>query len=187
MRVARSLYYLTKHPRCYQKLQRLLHEEMSGGEADWRYPRVKNVPYVDYIIQETLRLKPSAIGALARVTPPEGIQIDEVFIPGNTVVSIPPWTIQRDPRYWENATDFIPERWETLSPDKAPWIPFTKGRYACPGKNLAMMELRMALSRIALGYDMNFVAEEDGQRFDRDTKDVFTLGISPLSLIFTRR
>lgn len=178
---------MTKNQKCHEKLQRLLDEELPRGEEEWSHSRIKNVPYLDYIIQETLRLRPSAIGALARLTPPEGIWIDEVFIPGDTIVSIPAWTIHRDPRYWKDAQEFVPERWEGLSTEKAPWIAFTKGRYACPGRNLALMELRMALSRIALRYNTSFVSEDDAAKFDGDTKDVFTLGISPLPLLFTRR
>jgi len=46
-----------------------------------------------------------------RVTPPNGIQVDEVHIPGDTNVFVPVQLIQRDPRYWPKPLEFIPERW----------------------------------------------------------------------------
>lgn len=58
------------------------------------------------------------------MTPSEGLQIDEEFIPGNTIVSVPTWTIQRDGRYWDRPLEFVPERWDALTTDQAPWIPF---------------------------------------------------------------
>lgn len=182
-----SLYYLTKNPKCYHKLQGLLDYELPRGEGEWSHSRAKNVPYLDYIIQETLRLRPSAIGALASLTPAEGIWIDGVFIPGDTIVSIPPWTIHRDPQSWEDAQAFVSEQWEDLSTEKAPRVPFTKGRYACPGRHLAMVELRIALSRIALRYSTSFVRGDDAERSNGETKDIFMLGVSRLPLILTRR
>lgn len=181
------LYYLTKYPATYRKLQEELAAVCPGGDGDWTYEKVKSVSYIDYIIQETLRLKPSIAAGLTRLTPPAGLQIDEVFIPGDTVVSIPTYAIQRDERYWDHALDFVPQRWEKLSTEKAPWIPFSRGQFACPGRNLAFLELRMVLSRIALRYNLSFAPGTDIERFDTDIKDTFTLNVPELPLIFTAR
>ncbi|KAM0226793.1 hypothetical protein ACHAP5_012315 [Fusarium lateritium] len=185
MIIAGRLFYLTKHPHIYHKLQQLVQAGFPGGEKEWTYEKVKAIQFLDYIICETLRLKPSVPAGLTRLTPPTGIQIDEVFIPGDTIVSVPAYTIHRDPRYWESALDFRPERWETLNPEKAPWIPFSSGQFSCPGRNLAFLELRMVLSRIALRYNLAFPAGEDGERFDREAKDTFTLNVPQLPIIFT--
>jgi cytochrome P450 len=158
-----------------------------SSDQDWSYERVKNIAFLDYIIQETLRLKPSIPAGLTRLTPAAGLQIDEVTIPGDTIVSVPAYTIQRDERYWKSAAEFVPERWEDLATDKAPWIPFTRGQFSCPGKNLAFMELRMVLSRIALRFDISFAAGVDVEGFDKGAKDTFTLNVPSLSMIFTPR
>lgn len=122
---------------------------------------------------------------MPRLTPPTGIHIDGTFIPGNTIVSVPNYTIQRDPRYWDNALEFTPERWEKLTPEKAPWTAFNRGQWVCPGKNLAMMELRMVLSRIALRFDIEFASDDaELKTFDEDTLDTFTLSLRPLHLSF---
>lgn len=182
-----SFYYLTKYPAVCQKLQAILDAEFPQGDADWSYAKAKAIPYVDAIIQETLRLRPSVPAALPRVTPPGGLQIDEVFIPGDTNVSVPPYAIQRDPRYWDDPLESVPERWEKISPDKAPFLPFTRGKYACPGKNLALMELTMVISRVALSYDMDFVSDAIAERFENGALDTFTMSVPDLPLIFRRR
>lgn len=143
------------------------------------------MPYLDWIIYETLRLKPSVPAGLTRLTPADGIWIDEVYIPGDTIVSVPAYTIHRNPRYWDDPLDFRPERWEKLNTEKAPWIVFSRGQFGCPGRNLALLELRMVLSRVASRYSLGFAPGEDGERFDRDAKDAFTLQLSSLHLIFT--
>lgn len=115
------------------------------------------------------------------------MQIDGILIPGDTVVSVPTYTIQRDPRYWKDSVEFRPERWENLSTEKAPWIPFTRGSFSCPGKNLAFMELRIVLSRIALMFDITFAPGVEVDRFDKEAKDTFTLTVPTLYLVFTLR
>ncbi|KAF4468469.1 benzoate 4-monooxygenase cytochrome [Fusarium albosuccineum] len=182
-----ALYFLTANPMAYRKLQELVLMQFPGGEKDWTYEKVKLISYLDFVIQETLRLKPSVPAGLARLTPATGIQIDEVFIPGDTIVSVPAYTIHRDPRYWEDALEFRPERWENLNPEKVPWIPFTRGQFSCPGRNLAFMELRMVLSRIALRYDLAFPPGEDGESFDKGARDTFTLNVPQLPIVFTAR
>lgn len=169
----------------------MLDAEFPGGEADYTYSKLKNIPYLDAVIHETLRLKPSVPSGLARLTPPGGLQIDEVLIPGDTIVCVPAYTIQRDPRYWDESTEFVPERWDAekgLTPEKAPFIAFTRGQYACPGRHLAMMEMRMVISRIVMRYQrIEFADRGDVERFDEGALDTFTMSVPPLPLLFTRR
>jgi cytochrome P450 len=61
------------------------------------------------------------------------------------------------------------------------------GAYACPGKNLALMSLRITLSHIALLFDLSFAPGETGERFDQGVMDTFTMTLKPLDLVFTPR
>ncbi|KAF5021007.1 hypothetical protein F66182_6938 [Fusarium sp. NRRL 66182] len=180
-----AIYFLTKHPNVYHKLQELVKDAFPGGEEEWTYDKAKNIQFIDHIIYETLRLKPSVPAGLYRLTPAAGIQIDDVFIPGDTIVSVPAYTVHRDRRYWDHALEFRPERWESINPEKVPWIPFSRGQFACPGRNLAFLEIRMVLSRIALRYNLAFPAGENGERFDKEAKDTFTLNVPELPIVFT--
>lgn len=182
-----SFFFLAKNPAVYQKLQTILDAEFPGGESEWTYSKAKAIPYLDAVIYEALRLCPSVPSGLNRTTPPGGLQIDEVFIPGNVHVNVPTFAIQRDPRYWDEPLEFRPERWATLTPDKTPFIAFTKGKYACPGKNLALMEMAMVISRVALRYRITGLEEDVAERFERDTLDTFTMSVPALPLVFTRR
>lgn len=93
------------------------------------------------MIEETLRLHPPVPSGLTRVTPPEGLNINGTFVPGGTIVSVPPWTIHKDERYWDNPMTFDPERWEKEgNPEtREAFIPFSKGQWSCIGKTLARM------------------------------------------------
>ncbi len=144
-----------------------------------------------------------------RVTPAQGLQIDEVHVPGDINVFVPSQVIQRDPRYFEKPLDFMPERWSDkrgqLTSGNIPYMPFSlgtpitnsyevdnvltssTGAYSCPGKNLALMVLRSAVSRIALQFDIAFAPGETGQDFDLKAMDTFTTTLPPLRLQFSPR
>lgn len=108
---------------------------MPGGPRDWSYEKVKAVTFVDDIINETLRLKPALLTGGYRVTPAKGIQVDEVYVPGNVNVFVPAQLIHTDSRYWTEPLEFIPERWgekkEEMETENAPFIPFALGQSAC--------------------------------------------------------
>lgn len=73
---------------------------------------------------------------MSRVTPPQGLQIDEVWIPGDTIVVIPQWVIHRDERYFLRALEFLPERWLAekgrLIKDERAFFPFQIGEHCTP-------------------------------------------------------
>lgn len=130
--MANAFYFLAKNPPVLRKLQGYLDELCPNGGRDWSYAKTTKFPYLDHVINETLRLKPPVPSGLPRITPPEGIQIDEVYIPGDTIVAVPTHTIQRDERYYGRSLDFYPERWEKISPEKSAFMPFTRGMYLSP-------------------------------------------------------
>ncbi|KAI0835198.1 monooxygenase [Hypoxylon sp. FL0890] len=188
--LAQALFFLAKYPSVLKKLQEQI-DALMPSPADWTYEKVRSITYLDNIIDETLRLKPAVLSGVYRVTPREGIQIDEQFIPGNTNVFVPTQRIQTDPRYWKQAAEFIPERFGELSAemntDCGLHIPFSAGNYSCVGKNLAIMSLRIAISRIAQHFNISFAPGETGEEFDKGAKDTFTTTLSPLMLQFSPR
>jgi len=148
----------------------------------------------------------------ARETPAKGLQIDSTYIPGNTNVVIPVSLIQRDPRWWQQGEEFVPERFgelrKEMGTDEAPYLPFSLGTltrlqtsisrfskltldsvgvYNCPGKNLAMMSLRTSLSMIAQSFNTEFAPGETGERFEEEKLDTLTVTLPPLYLKFTPR
>lgn len=108
---------------------------------------LSKLPYLDAVINETMRLHPPVPSGTQRQTPAEGLQVGDIFIPGNTLVRVPMYTVSRgmtvtryifrlsmlkpsDERYFEKPLKFIPERWTTereLTKNSSVFIPFLIG------------------------------------------------------------
>lgn len=56
---------------------------------------LSKMKYLQACIDESLRLHPPVPSGLQRMTPREGLQIGETFIPGDTIVQIPTYTLYR--------------------------------------------------------------------------------------------
>lgn len=87
-------------------------------------------PVLESVINEAIRLYPPVLFGSQRVTPDEGIQIEDVYIPGDTIVYMPQWQLHHDARNFEKPHEFIPERW-TSKPEmvlnRSAFIPFMIG------------------------------------------------------------
>ncbi|KAB5570125.1 cytochrome P450 [Coniochaeta sp. 2T2.1] len=124
-------YYLTKHPEIRAKL----YEEITPAygktiPGEFKDADLSKLEYLGAVINEALRIRPVAGLNTPRVTPPEGIEIDGVWIPGEVQVWTPPWLLGRYEKYFPHADEFIPERWTTrpeLVVDRRAFIPFNAG------------------------------------------------------------
>ncbi|KAF2089797.1 putative benzoate 4-monooxygenase cytochrome P450 [Saccharata proteae CBS 121410] len=183
-----AFVYLAMYPSYTQRIRQEADENCTSPD----YSSMRRQPIIDSVINEVLRLHPPVTFGAQRVTPPEGLIIGNVPIPGNTIVSIPAHLLARDTRSFLYPRSFIPERWTTrpeMVLNRTAFMPFSAGPYNCAGKNLAMMELRSVISRVAQQYDISFPANEPfaGDSFFARMTDHFTLGVPKQSLVFTRR
>jgi len=161
-------YYLALNPNAQAKLQEELDEAL-GHEDDpiASSEIVKRLSYLEAVINEALRLHSTSSMGLPRIAPEGGLHISGKFFPEGTILSVPSYTIHRDPEIWGNDPDaFRPERW--FEQDQAgiqkTFNPFSYGPRACVGKNLANMELQIFVATIFRRY--TFVLEDPKKRFD---------------------
>jgi len=63
----------------------------------------------------------------------------------------------------------------------------SQGTYSCIGKQLALMEFRVVTARIVTQFDIAFAPGKDGTNLFEKTKDVFTLEVAPLRMVFSQR
>lgn len=193
---------LAARPDIQTKLRAEVRVSFQNGEYSCGKPQ----PFLDGIIYETLRLWPPVTFGTQRISPPEGMVIGNVRIPGDTVLWLPSFQLMRgklsylasttdltdtpDKRSFVQPNDFIPERWTTqpeLVLNKSAWLPFSAGVYNCPGKALGMMELRSVVARTIDRFNVSFPPGVDFKwdAFYSEIKDCFTSGVPNQDLVFS--
>ena len=106
------------------------------------------------VFDESLRLYPPA-WVITRLTLTD-ITVEEVLIPANSLVIVSPWLVHRNPKAWENPREFIPDRFQSGSPQLG-YIPFGAGARLCIGKEMARLEGARILAHIATNWNIEAV------------------------------
>jgi len=93
----------------------------------------------------------------------EDITIGGHFLPAGTNVLMSQWIVHRDPRWWDDADVFRPERWlpggsalDAARP-KFSYFPFGAGTRVCIGEQFAWMEGVLALATISRRWRLRLV------------------------------
>ncbi|KAI0007246.1 cytochrome P450 [Xylariaceae sp. FL0662B] len=153
------LYHVARTPGVLQKMQTELDAAVPDDNSKVpEYDAIRNLPYLESVINETLRYhSPSGIG-LPRVIPRDstGIDLHGHHFPPGTVLSVPTYTIHHSKEIWgPDADDFRPERWADVTPrQKNAFIPFSYGPRACVGRNVAEMEMKMIAATWVRRYEV---------------------------------
>lgn len=147
--------------------QTRLREELLATELDWK--TIENLPYLDAVTRESLRLHPSSaethriaicddtIPLRWPVTLQTGETITVLHVRTGDEFTIPYTLLNTNPAIWgPNALDFVPERWMAsngvpLSTDlpHGPWSnlsTFADGPRMCIGWRLGVMQVKTLLA-----------------------------------------
>ncbi|XP_062193936.1 cytochrome P450 71A1-like [Phragmites australis] len=142
-------------------MQRLQHEVRQAARSNYNsLITEQDLPAMRYlraVIKETMRLHTP--GPL--LLPRESMQATRISercdVPRNTMVIVNAWAIGRDPVAWESPEEFQPERFINSAVDfrgqHFQLIPFGAGRRMCPGVNLSMSVVELALANLMGRFD----------------------------------
>ncbi|XP_072989742.1 indole-2-monooxygenase-like [Typha latifolia] len=142
-----------------KKAMKKLQEEVRGianGKDMVKEDDLSEMSYLRNVVKEVLRLHP-AIPLLIPRESMEDCQIEGYQIPKRTRVIINAWAINRDPKYWEAAEEFHPERFKGSSVEykghNFQFIPFGAGRRICPGMSFAISTVELMLANLVYHFD----------------------------------
>ena len=159
---------LARNPRVVIKLRSEISEHLGPSGRSPTYQEIKDMKYLTFIINETLRLYATVPfnvrHALVDTTLPRGggpDGMDPVGVKAGTGIGYSTLFMQRrrdlypaisesfpyDPLQW------VPERWYSWTPKSWQYIPFNGGPRICIGQNFAMMEMAYTLIRIMQTFD----------------------------------
>ena len=151
-----------------QALQRVQQEvrALAPDPAAFTPELMDQLVFLDACASETMRLKPVApfivLHALRDAT------VADVAVPKGTMI----WGVMRhdslDAQHFIDPLAFKPERWlpETQPPlttaAKRAAMPFGSGPRMCPGRYLALLEMKMAMATLLSSFDIVSVDTPDG-------------------------
>ncbi|HEX7438943.1 MAG TPA: cytochrome P450 [Caldimonas sp.] len=155
---------LKRHP---QALQRARDEvrRLAPDPARLTPEQIGALDYLEACAHETMRLKPVAPILAAQAVRPTTIA--DIEVPSETLVLGLMRHDALDARNFADPSAFVPERWLADSAPSAVSakrvsMPFGAGPRICPGRYLALMEMKMAMAMLLGNFEIESVGTADG-------------------------
>ncbi len=173
-----AIYFLMKNPEIAARAQAEV-DEILGANPAPSHEQVHSLTYVMQILNETLRLWPTAPG-FNRIPREDTVLNGRYEIPTGTPVTVLSGMLHRDQSVWgADAEDFnpdhvTPEKLSSLPPNA--FKPFGTGQRACIGRQFALQEAALVLGMLLQRFE--FVDYDDYQ-----LKIKTTLTVKPADML----
>lgn len=177
--LAWMLYLLHRHPAAMAKAREEV-LRVAPDPAAFSIEQIDALVYVDACAQEAMRHKP-----VAPFLPLEALRdttVGDVRLRKGALV----WCVMRhdsmDEVHFRNAGHFEPERWLQTGAhavDKQVSTPFGSGARTCPGRYLALLEIKIAIAMILSSFDIGSVATADS----KEPEELMGFTMAPAGLL----
>ncbi|PWA37355.1 cytochrome P450 93A3 [Artemisia annua] len=171
-----ALAELINHPNSLRKAIEEI-DQVVGKNRLLQESDLPNLPYLQAIVKETLRLHPAAPLIPRRST--NDSTVGDYYIPAKTNIYVNVWAIGRDPNYWDNPLEFQPERFVESQLDVRGqhfhMLPFGSGRRICPGTSLALQVVQATLGAMIQCFEWKAGKDGNLPRVDMEEGLSFTL------------
>jgi hypothetical protein len=172
-----TLYELGRHPEVVRKLRDEIINTV-GLDRTPTYDDLKSMKYLQYVVNETLRLYPvvpfNVRLALKDTTLPRGGGPDgtqPIAVLKDTPIAYSTLAMQRRADLYPSVSDkfpdpavYCPDRWYNWQPRPWQYIPFNGGPRICIGQQFALTEMTYVLTRMFQRFERveSFMDEVDG-------------------------
>ncbi|KAJ0967572.1 hypothetical protein J5N97_024489 [Dioscorea zingiberensis] len=147
---------IVRNPAVMAKLKEELVRVIGDERRVIKLTDLPELKYLAMVVKESMRLHP--VGPLLAHRSTEECAIGGgLYIPKDCNVLVNVWAIVRDSQVWENAEEFMPERFENSEMDVRGSdfrvLPFGSGRRACPGMNFSLTMIPLVLANLLHSFD----------------------------------
>ncbi|KQX12130.1 cytochrome P450 [Flavobacterium sp. Root420] len=174
-----TLHLLGRNPEIQEKVFNEIIEIESTTENVAE--QLQKMTYTNAVLNETMRLYPPAW-----ITDRQNVEDDCIgtyYLKKGTLIGVSFYELHRNPKYWENPNEFIPERFlgEQKKRSMEYFYPFGAGPRMCIGAGFAIYEMCLTISHIVKKYSIKSV------NLDIKLNPLITLKPVGVEVIFSKR
>jgi cytochrome P450 len=163
--LAWMIWLLDRHPDVCRDVAEQVRAALGAQTQPASYEQLARLDFVDDCAHETLRLKP--VAPLLPLQAARASTIGDIAVPKGALVICLLRPAGIDERRFADAMRFRPRRWQADGPAqsgsaKRVLMPFGGGPRICPGRYLALQEIRMVVAMLFGTFDLERVTTPDG-------------------------
>lgn len=171
------IWLLRRHPDALRRARKEVRDSVPDI-ATLTLESIDALGYLHACAAEAMRLKP--VAPFLVIEARRDTTVADVRVPAGTLV----WCVMRhdsvDDRYFTHAAAFEPERWldNAGGPTKRVAMPFGSGPRICPGRYLALLEIKLAMAMLLGSFEIDEVDTADGA----EVSEVMHFTMNPVGL-----
>ncbi|GAA5799206.1 cytochrome P450 [Helicostylum pulchrum] len=178
-----AILELAHRPDIVTALRQEMIEKLGSLKAEFTYDNLEELPLLENIVRETLRLHPPIFNMMRRVVVDEMVyEKNGLVIPKGNYICAAPGVTQIDETYFNNPMKWNPYRWsEKTDPvhaleqgedanidygfgavgisSRSPFLPFGAGRHRCIGEKFGYLQLKAVIGTFVKRFDFEGVTE----------------------------
>jgi cytochrome P450 family 4 len=154
------MYHLAKYPEVQQKVYDeayMIFKDDLNPNRDLLEEDVNNLPYMEAVIKETLRMFPP-VPFVGRKLDSE-ITVGELTFPKDIEIIMSPYMMGRNPKYFDDPLTFNPDRFLGVDVMPLAFTPFSIGAKKCIGGRIAMIGLKLAMAKVVWNFKVSLPAK----------------------------
>ena len=175
------IYLLRRNPDALLKAQQEV-RALAPDPGSYSMELMEPLVFLEACISETMRLKP--VAPLMVLQALRDTAVGDVAVPKETLVMGVLRHDSMSERHFPNPQAFEPQRWLPDAPQpldavaKRAAMPFGSGPRMCPGRYLALLEMKLAMAMLLARFDIEAVDTPDG----KEAQERMTVTMNPVGL-----
>jgi cytochrome P450 len=151
--------YFIEFPEYFQRARDEVDSVFGPASSLTDFKQLTELPFIEAFANETMRLKP--IAPINGMETNKGVELMGYYLPVNTQVLALTRHAAINKSHFGEPNRFNPDRWlDPVGEDKCPhntqaFLPFGTGPRFCPGRNLALAEIKIVLAMLCRNFDLS--------------------------------
>ena len=152
-------HFLTEHPDIQARAQTEVDEVLGKSEMLRDYRDHERLPYVEAVAFETMRLK--SVFPVLFLGTNQDVELGGVHIPAGTAIFLLTRQCGMQEEAFASPHQFFPERWLVSRAgtqeghNTKAFVPFGAGPRFCPGRNLALLEIKAIMAMLCRNFSIS--------------------------------